>query len=607
MARPFPLATRLTAIDAVSPTLTKISRNGAALGKKLQGIGRSLSISVSAPIAALGFSVGRTIVDFESQMNRVQGLTGETGETFDRLRNQAKDLGRTTAFSAAEAAAGQAFLAQAGFKTEQILAAMPSTLQLAAAGQLELADASDIASNVLSAFGIDAARTSSVVDALAFGAANANTNVQQLGEAVKFVGPIARGTGVPLQEVVGLIGALSDQGIQAEMAGTGLRGAIAGLVKPSSEAVTVLRRLGFAKSDLVDGQGQLRSFTGIIEQLARAGATSEDIFTIFGQRPGSAVQALTNLLDSQGIDALRGRVDRVFQDSAGSAQRLADSNLQGLPGALKKLQSSWEGLKLALGDAGVTNAFQSAADSGKRLLDRLSSLEPGTLRVGGAIAGVAAAIGPLLIGTGLMAKGLAFALGPWWKLSKAVVSATLRLLMFSARGIAAGVRGLAFLARGALGAARVFMAQLLPAVLRVGVAMFANPFGLAVAGIAALIAAGVALYKNWDKVSAFLSASWKHIRSLFGDGVAWVTSKLDALGLGRIMSFLGFDGPSPASAPPVNAARTAAAVAPGVGQNGRARVEVDVRSGREDVRARVTAADDVELQLEQGLTLGVIG
>ncbi|MEO0660423.1 MAG: hypothetical protein AAFZ87_02695, partial [Planctomycetota bacterium] len=152
--------------------------------------------------------------------------------------------------------------------------------------------------------------------------------------------------------------------------------------------------------------------------------------------------------------------------------------------------------------------------------------------------------------------------------------------------------------------------KVIPAVVRFGVALMANPIGLTITAVAGLTAAGIALYKNWDAVAGFFSRVWGRIKSAFGDGIAWIMSKVRGTKLGSVLEFLGFDlgeGSTTAQAPPVDTSRLAQTSGLGRGQDGRARVQIDVNSGREAVRVRATEIDDVDLELVQGVSLGVVG
>lgn len=634
MPREFPLATVLTARDAASPVLRGLGRVGQQVGDKLRGVGRAWSVGVTAPVGLFGTVVARTVVGFEGSMNRVQALTSATSTEFAALRQTAQDLANTSPFSASQVAEGMGFLAQAGFDTREILDAMPAALQAAAAGQLGLAETADLASNVLSGFGIDASETSRVVDVLAFASASSNTSLQQLGDAFKFVAPVARGAGVSLEEAAGVIGMLSDAGIQGEMAGTSLRGAIVGLLKPSREAVETLTRLGLSQRDILNDEGQLTGFTGILEKLSKAGATTKDVFSIFGQRPGSGVAALLTQMDVQGVDAIANRVAEVQLDSAGKGAEIAATQMRGLGGALQELRSKFENFQIAVGDSGFTAGLTGLVKRLGAFFDWAQKLPKPVLATGTAVAGLAASIGPLALGlgaaakvggtfmaglgmmkTGLMALPTALALG-----AKGTLAFGGALMQLARVGFVAASFGMSSMIAAGARFATLLTTTVVPAVIKFSIALFANPIGLVIAGIAALIAAGVALYKNWDQVSAFLEKTWETIKRAFADGIAWITGKLKTLSenkvfkvltaphrfvAGKVASLFGSD--APAAGPAVDTSRTTAAVAPGAGQDGRAKVEIDVRGGRDDVRVNATAIDDLDLELNQGIALGAVG
>src|SRR5690606_17316874 len=295
--------------------------------------------------AAVGLASIKTAGDFEASMNRVKAVTGATGKDFDALVEQAKQLGKTTQFSASEAADAMGFLAMAGFKVDEIMTALPGVLNLAAAGQLDLAEAADIASNILSGYGLEVAEINRLNDVLAKTFTSANVDMRMLGESFKYVGPVASSAGIQFEEAAAAIGLLGNAGIQGSEAGTALRGAIARLLQPTAEVSDTLKRLGVS---VVDSKGELRPLAESIRQLEKSGAKTADMMTIFGLEAGPAMQAL----GSQGSGAL-GQLTKDLENSGGTAQRIADTQMEGLNGSLKELQSAFEGLMLAIADTGL--------------------------------------------------------------------------------------------------------------------------------------------------------------------------------------------------------------------------------------------------------------
>jgi hypothetical protein len=224
------------------------SRSLQAVGKDFQAAGRAISTRISLPLAAAGAAIVKVAADFERATNRVSALTGATADQFERLRDQAKELGATTQFSATQAAEAQAFLAQAGFNTDQIFRSLPGTLNLAGAAQLDLGRSADIVSNILTGFQLDVGELDRAVDVLAKAFVSSNTDLEQLGQGFKFVGPVASAFGISLEETAAALGLLGNAGLQASSAGTGLRRIISTLAKEQD-------KLGIST---VDAQGKLR-------------------------------------------------------------------------------------------------------------------------------------------------------------------------------------------------------------------------------------------------------------------------------------------------------------------------------------------------------------
>ncbi|MQB02300.1 MAG: phage tail tape measure protein, partial [Actinobacteria bacterium] len=164
--------------DAAAQSLgRRISQGFDRIGSQLQSTGRRLTTRLTLPIVGLGVGILKVAGDFQSSMNQVRAVTGAAGAEFTQLEDLAKDLGRTTQFSASQAADAMYFLASAGFDTNEIMEALPGTLQLAAAAQMDLATAADLASNILSGFGLEATELGRVNDALVATFQNTNTNV----------------------------------------------------------------------------------------------------------------------------------------------------------------------------------------------------------------------------------------------------------------------------------------------------------------------------------------------------------------------------------------------------------------------------------------------
>jgi TP901 family phage tail tape measure protein len=349
--------------------LEQFGTKGDSISRRLQTFGRGFGTAAKAATVAVG-GLGAVVLkmagDFESGMNRVKGLTGATGAEFDAMREQAKKLGETTQFSASEAAEAMGFLAQAGFEASDIMTAMPSTLDLAAAGMIDLGTAADISSNIMSGFSLEAEELGHVNDVLAGTFTQTNTNLTQLGEAMSYVAPVANSVGISIESTSAAIGLLGNAGIQGSRAGTTLNQALIKLLDPSEEAATLIKELGI---NVYDSSGNLKDFGGILASIEQSAAGPNDVMKIFGARAGPGLNALL----SQGSEALID-LTKNLEETGGTAERIAKVNMEGFNGAMKELKSALEGVAIAIGDAGL---IEFATDMAKQFASFIREEGPG--------------------------------------------------------------------------------------------------------------------------------------------------------------------------------------------------------------------------------------
>lgn len=369
--------------------LGKMNKGLDGMGRKLQGVGRGLTLGLTAPIIGFGAAVFNIARNFQAGMNRVRALTGATGDDFEALTDQAKDLGLKTQFSATQAADAMGFLAQAGFETNEIIGAMPGTLTLAASAQIGLAEAADIVTNVLTGYGIEVEDIGRVTDVLVKSFTSANTDLVQLGQAMKFAGPVASAMGLQFEEVAAAIGLMGNAGIQATMAGTAIRGALVRLANPAKSVTKILNDLSI---EVFNTDGSMVSLVTIIQQLEESGISAAQVMEIFGQRAGPAMLALLE----QGSFALS-EFTTELENSGGTAQRIADIQMEGLNGAIFRLKAAFEGLAIALADVGLLDFFVSTIEGITNFLLAVAGLDESLLQFILILAAVAAAIGPLLL------------------------------------------------------------------------------------------------------------------------------------------------------------------------------------------------------------------
>jgi TP901 family phage tail tape measure protein len=299
--------------------------------------------AVSVTLGAFAVSSVRVAAEFEAAMVRVQSVSGATGAQLEALRDTAIDLAAQTKFTAREVGSGMQFMAQAGAEVEDIIGGIPAVLQLATAGAIDLGNASDIVTNILAGFGKEVDELAAVNDVLVKTITSTNVDVAQLGESFKIVGPVAKSAGVEFNEVAAAIGLLGNAGLQGSLAGTALRASIARLLSPTKQIQDTLEDLGVS---VTNSSGRLLSLTNIIARLQPHADNTGAIMQIFGQRAGPAMAALIG----QGAGALRGLIAEL-DNAGGTAQAIADKQMDTFAGQMDVIKSQVEALQIALGDA----------------------------------------------------------------------------------------------------------------------------------------------------------------------------------------------------------------------------------------------------------------
>ena len=467
------------------------------LGNAIKGVGSELTKNVTLPIAGIGAVAVGASMDFESQMSKVKAISGAVGEDFDKLRDQAIQLGADTNFSASEAANGMEDLASAGFKTNEIMAAMPGVLDLAAAGAVSISDAASIAGSTLRGFGLEAENVGHVGDVLAKLAGDTNAGIMDTGEAMKYIAPVSKALGVSLEDTATAIGMLSDAGIQGSQAGTVLRGALTNLASPAKPAREEIEALGLK---VFDATGKMKPLGEVITELRdktkdlnsqeKAAAFS----TIFGKE---AMSGMLTLVD-QGPEKFN-KLSETLKNCDGASKEMAGTMQDNLKGSIEAMKGSIETAAIKIGDV-LAPMIKDAAGWIADMVNEFSSL-PKPMQEFIVKAGVvAAAVGPILI---ILAK------------------------------LIESVRTVTSVFSGIKAAASVFTA--LPG-------LIASPGG-AVVGIIMLIATAVYLiYSNWDTLKEYFGNFFSWLKNIFGQFWEWLKNFFSQWGptiLTIIAPFLG--------------------------------------------------------------------
>lgn len=466
----FVTKTTLQAVDQTRSAFAAMQKNAKQTAMQFRSVqqvargfksmGRQMSVGIAAPTVAAGANALRMGLDFETAMNNTQSKLLVSKEAMKALRDQAKEMGSTTAFSASQAANAQGFLAQAGFNAKQIIGSLPATLDLAAAANMDLAGAADIASNVLGAFKMQSADASintknyaRVVNVLALASARSNTSVEELAEGFKDAAPVAAGFGMDIEQTSAMLGMLANMGIKGSKSGMVMKNMLGNLASPASSARKALDALNIKQSDLFNktasGQVVFKGVANMLQMFKKNGAGASEMLKIFGKEAGPGMIAVGD--SAKAIEFLEKQLH-----ASGSAAQMAKIQMQGLPGVWKSLKSAWEAINISFVESGVFEPLIKGAKALTKQMQTWAKANPDTLKALGRIAVVAAVAAPALIAVG------------------ATLASVTAIATFSA------------------GAFALLSAATLPLV----------------AALGAVGAAGYALYKHWDQVGAYLKGVW---------------------------------------------------------------------------------------------------
>ena len=411
-------------------TLSKIGEVGSkveSFGNGFTNVGKKVSVA-SAAVTAM--AAVKTAADFESSMSQVQAtmgitkdsmstLDGQSVNTMDALSDLAKEMGAKTAFSASECAEALNYLALAGYDTQEMADTLPTVLNLAAAGGLDLALASDMVTDAMSALGMKTSDANKMVDQMAKTASSTNTSVGQLGEGILTIGATAKTVKGGTAELNTALGILANNGIKGAEGGTHLRNVILSLQSPTDTAAAQMEALGLS---VYDSEGNMRSLNDVLGDLNTSmdGMTAEEkaniISKIFNKTDLSSVNALLANTGDTWTD-----LQTAIENSGGAAQQMADTQLDNLKGQLTILKSAVEGFAISIGDA-LMPMIKNIVAKIQSFVDWLNNLDEGTRQVIVKVGLFVAALGPFLVILGTVISKVGVAMQAFSKLGLKLTS-----------------------------------------------------------------------------------------------------------------------------------------------------------------------------------------
>lgn len=486
-------------------------------GQSLTSVGTALTAGVTAPVVALGAAAIKTGSEFSTAMSKVQALSGASAEDMQKLEATAREMGATTVFSASDAADALGYMALAGWDTQQSIDGLPGILNLAAASQMELGAASDLVTDYLTAFNMEASQASEMADVLAYAQANSNTTTEQLGEAFKNCAVNANGFGLSVQETTALLGKLADSGLKGSEAGTALTAVFRDMTQKMENGAIAI---GNTNVQVMDANGNFRNMTDIIRDVEAATEGMGDaekqaaLMTTF---TADSIKAM-GILTGASAEEIEKFTNELY-NCEGTAQEMADTMNDNLAGDMAELESAFEEFSLTLYDK-LEPALRKIVQVATKLIQAIGKIPAPVMQAITIIVALVATIGPLLliIGKTIMAVQKMY---KTFMMLKALLSIgsivaklasmweTLQIVMLYVSGF--------------------ITSTLIPALGALWAFMLANPITFVIAAIAALIAIFVLLWNKCEGFRNFWINLWESCKSAIANFYNHNKSTFDAL------------------------------------------------------------------------------
>lgn len=353
-------------------------------------------------------------IGFDKQMSGTQAILGldKKDEKLAAIRQQARDIGATTAFSPGDVARTQTTLARSGYNADDVLAATGSTVNLSLAADVDIAEAADIITNMQSSFNLPTTEIQRVADVMTKGFTSSNTGLVELGEAMKYVGPIAVAAGASIEDTTAMLGIMADNGLKGSMAGTGASAIFNRLQAPMGKAVDAIAELGVktrdSKGNMLPVEGILKDInTSFTKNKLGTAEQGEYLKVIFGEE---AMKGAIKLVAAAGNGSLANK-RREIQNSTGTTELIAKIQTDNLDGDLKNLQSAWEDLQIEVfekQDSALRQLTQSATEwlgtvatwtkANPELTKTLFNVVTGALTIVGVLGGIGLVAWPVIAG-----------------------------------------------------------------------------------------------------------------------------------------------------------------------------------------------------------------
>lgn len=380
--------------------------------------------------------------DFEASMSNVEALSGASGDQLQALTDKAKEMGATTKFTAGESADALSYMALAGWDTQSMLQGISPVMELAAAANMDLASASDIVTDYLTAFGLTASDTTHFVDVMAYAMSHSNTNVEQLGEAYKACAATAKSMGYSVEETTAVLATMANAGVKGGEAGTALNAIMTRLATNTKGCADELEKYGVS---IYDSQGNMNSLSDILTGLSAVWDNLTDqeqanlAKTIAGTNQYSKLQTIMAGCSEQAAKGGQSFSDyaSALENCSGTAGKMAGTMLDNLNGKMTLFESSADGLKIAVGEQ-LTPAMSDLYEVGADVLSGMTEFvndNPGVVK------GITTMVGIIGTATAGLTGYVAVA-----GVAKAVTAAIGATAAASLGPIALGVAGIAAVA-----------------------------------------------------------------------------------------------------------------------------------------------------------------